>query len=196
MSRCVLTRMTFACATALALAGCSNSPFLDSKNEGGWFSKPVDIFSKPDWAQSSTQASALSPSGNVGPEDLVNPDGSCAAAAAETAQVAQPAPAAGPVPDRLQTDGAGLAPGGPTVLGGIALGMTECQAVRRAGAPSNVAISAGEKGERKVVITYASGMWPGIYTFTSGRLKTVEMVPELQKPKPPARKPAPKRKTS
>jgi hypothetical protein len=46
------------------------------------------------------------------------------------------------------------------VSGGIALGMTECQAVQRAGSPSNVAIAAGEKGERKVVLTYLSGPWP------------------------------------
>ena len=57
------------------------------------------------------------------------------------------------------------AAGLPVVAGGIALGMTECQTVQRAGTPSNVAISAGEKGERKVVLTYLSGPWPGIYTF-------------------------------
>ena len=54
-------------------------------------------------------------------------------------------------------------PGAPQVMGGIALGMTECQAVRRAGLPGNVNISAGDKGERKVVLTYLTGPWPGIY---------------------------------
>jgi len=82
------------------------------------------------------------------------------------------------------------------VAGGIALGMTECQAVQRAGTPSNVAISAGEKGERKVVITYISGPWPGIYTFAGGRLKVVERAPEQPKPavpkKSPKKKPPPK----
>ena len=58
--------------------------------------------------------------------------------------------------------------------GGIALGMTECQAVRRAGTPSNVAIGAGDRGERKVVLTYLSGPWPGIYTFRDGRLKEID----------------------
>ncbi len=34
-------------------------------------------------------------------------------------------------------------------MGGVALGMTECDVVRRAGVPGNVNISAGEKGERR-----------------------------------------------
>jgi hypothetical protein len=76
--------------------------------------------------------------------------------------------------------------------------MTECQTVQRAGTPSNVAISAGEKGERKVVLTYLSGPWPGIYTFAGGRLKVVERAPEQPKPakaepkKTPKKKPPPK----
>ena len=79
---------------------------------------------------------------------------------------------------------------GPVVSGGIALGMTECQAVQRAGSPNNVAIGAGEKGERKVVLTYLSGPWPGIYTFNDGRLKDIERAPEQPKPA----KAAPKKK--
>ncbi|MFN3659169.1 MAG: hypothetical protein ACK4UO_18135, partial [Pseudolabrys sp.] len=61
------------------------------------------------------------------------------------------------------------------------------------GAPANVAISADEKSERKVVLTYLSGPWPGIYTFTAGRLKVVERAPEPPKPaKPAPRKPRPR----
>ena len=81
----------------------------------------------------------------------------------------------------------------PPVAGGIALGMTECQAVQRAGTPSNVDISANQKGDRKVVLTYLSGPWPGIYTFVGGRLNVVERGPEQPKP---ATKKAPKKKTS
>ena len=89
-----------------------------------------------------------------------------------------PAPGAGPAP----------------ILGGISLGMSECDAVRRAGHPGNVAISAGDKGERRVVLTYLTGPWPGIYTFDSGRLKVVERAPEPPKPVRPApKKKAPKR---
>jgi len=84
--------------------------------------------------------------------------------------------------------GAGIS--GAPLLGGIALGMTECQAVRRGGEPSNVSIGAGTRGERKVVITYLSGQWPGIYTFESGRLKQVDAAPVQEKPKgKPQRKP-------
>jgi hypothetical protein len=83
------------------------------------------------------------------------------------------------------------------ILGGVALGMAECQVVRRAGAPSNVAISAAENNERKTVLTYAGGNWPGVYTFVSGRLKVIDALPEAQKPKPVAKKkPAPKRSTT
>jgi hypothetical protein len=91
--------------------------------------------------------------------------------------------------DGLQPEaGAGMS--GAPLLGGIALGMTECQAVRRGGQPNNVSIGAGPKGERKVVITYLSGTWPGIYTFDSGRLRQVDAAPVPEKPKgKPQRKP-------
>ena len=66
--------------------------------------------------------------------------------------------------------------------------MTECQVVRRAGLPGNINISAGNKGERKVVLTYLSGNWPGIYTFDDGRLKIVDRAPEPPVPAKPAKK--------
>jgi hypothetical protein len=74
-------------------------------------------------------------------------------------------------------------------MGGIALGMSECDVVRRAGLAGNVNISAGNRGERKVVLTYLSGTWPGIYTFDAGRLKVVDRAPVPETPaKPPAKK--------
>jgi hypothetical protein len=78
--------------------------------------------------------------------------------------------------------------GGSLVMGGIALGMTECDVVRRAGLPANVNISAGNKGERKVVLTYLSGTWPGIYTFDAGRLKVVDRAPVPETPAKPGKK--------
>jgi hypothetical protein len=98
-----------------------------------------------------------------------------------------PTPVAAAAPDTMP----GLQPGGPQVIGGIALGMTECDAVRRAGVPGNVSIGAYDKGERKVVLTYLTGSWPGIYTFASGRLKVVERGPEP--PAPPKASPKKKR---
>jgi hypothetical protein len=92
--------------------------------------------------------------------------------------------------DTLQPEGGGG--GGRPAMGGIALGMTECEAVRRAGQPSNVSIGAGDKGARKVVVTYLSGPWPGIYTFASGRLQEIDAAPEQPKPAKPI-KSAPKK---
>jgi hypothetical protein len=110
-----------------------------------------------------------------------------------------PMPASVKPSDRLQIQpGAGAAP----VMGGIALGMTECQAVRRAGQPSHVAVGAGDRGARKVVLTYLSGPWPGIYTFDSGRLKEIAAAPVPEKPAKPAakkrlkKKPVPKTATT
>ena len=194
---------------ALAVAGCSANLF--DKNEGGWFSKPIDILAKPDWARPATAANDIDTGGPVGPDDLVGADGRCAAVAVQAPQSA-PAPSASatpatPVPASAEANSVGsmagelggepapaaLAPAAtdvaPPVLGGIALGMTECQSVRRAGQPSNVAISAGDKGERRVVLTYLSGPWPGIYHFSDGRLKEIDQAPVQPAPvKPPPKK--------
>ncbi len=92
----------------------------------------------------------------------------------------------------LMPEGGLGAPGG-RVMGGIALAMTECQTVRRAGQPSQVTIGATDKGARKVVLTYLSGAWPGIYTFDSGRLKVVDAVPGQLKTDEPKKKKKPRR---
>jgi hypothetical protein len=130
----------------------------------------------------------------------VNADGSCPPAPLEAAQAQAAAPAqpAAPVPDRLQGDGVGAGPAAaPQVIGGVGLGMTECQVVRRAGQPGNISIGANERGERKVVLTYNGGTWPGVYTFASGRLKTIDMAPAQEKPKgAPKKKPARARSAS
>ena len=69
--------------------------------------------------------------------------------------------------------------------------MSECDVVRRAGLPGNISIGTGDRGERKVVLTYLTGTWPGIYTFDGGRLKIVERAPE---PPPSAKPPVKKQK--
>ena len=73
--------------------------------------------------------------------------------------------------------------------GGIALQMTECDVVRRAGAPEQLQVGADERGERAVVITYIRGPRPGIYRFNAGRLTSIERAPEA-----PGAKAAPKAK--
>ena len=205
----------------MAAAGCSNRAevFVD-QNDGGWFSKPMNIFAKPDWARPTAGAKTveLGPKGPVGPDDMVGPDGRCAPppmpAEAAQASVPPPAPAApadrpvgsiagdlagAPMPAATQAaiNPAEAPPpaGLPPVQGGIALSMTECQVVQRAGQPGNVAINAGDRGERTVTLTYMSGPWPGIYQFSEGRLREVERValpPEPKKPVKPTKKVAKK----
>ena len=202
---------------AMPIAGCTHSlGSLSDVTESSMFSKPADIFVKPSWASSTINDNnvQLSPRAPVAPEELVGVDGRCGASVAEAA----PAPAATPAPpperpaDRpvgsiagdlasapmpattpaSAQPNAGLPgqpPGAPQVTGGIALGMSECDVVRRAGLPGNISIGTGDRGERKVVLTYLTGTWPGIYTFDGGRLKIVERAPEPPtSAKPPVKK--------
>jgi hypothetical protein len=190
----VISGIVLVCVAALAVAGCKNSADVFSdQNDGGWFSKPVEFFKKPDWAKPADASNAsLGPSGPVGPDDLVGADGRCGVIAAPA-----PAPQAGQPPDGAVAVNAPDA-SAPTVLGGVALGMTECQTVQRAGTPGNVSIGSGEKGERNVVLTYLSGPWPGIYRFSDGRLKVVERAPAPPAPPkaPPKKKKAAKKQAA
>lgn len=187
----IVSGIVLVCAAAVALAGCKNANqlFVDN-NDGGWFSKPVDMFSKPEWSKSSGTAE-LGPSRPVGPDDLVSADGRCAVAGAPEA------PPVAATPD--QPPGAVLvnAPSAPLVSGGVALGMTECQVVQRSGSPSNVSIGAGGSGERSVVLTFLNPPWPGIYRFSDGRLKVVDRAPAPPAPPkaPPKKKKAAAKKT-
>ena len=219
--RCRVARIALVVAAAgLAMGGCKNSTqMFEDNNEGGWFSKRIDVFDKPSWARATgedQQNVILNPRGAVDANELVGADGSCGAPAVSAAAPA-PAEAAAPTPPAERPVGtvagdyarapmpqAAVSPnappaqpqGGPVVMGGIALGMTECDVVRRAGLPGNVNISAGDKGERKVVLTYLSGTWPGIYTFDAGRLKVVDRAPVPETPVKPAKKQKPKAKTA
>lgn len=222
-TRRVTMKVALACAAALAMCGCKNSAqIFEDQNEGGWFAKPVDIFAKPAWARPTNASVSLGPQGPVPAEQLVSADGQCAPPPATTAQASEPAPtpaqppppadravgsvagdlagapmpaaaasARGPGLDRLEPDTSAPTP---KVTGGIALGMTECQAVERAGLANNVAIGGGDKGGRKVVLTYLAGPWPGIYTFSDGRLKSIDRAPDQPKPAKPASKKSPKKK--
>jgi len=114
---------------------------------------------RPDWLSysGSKQEFTLRP---VTANDLVGPQGQCP-------------------PDPLV---AGSPPAGeegsvPQVQGGIALQMTECDVVRRAGTPDNVQVGSNDRGEREAVLTYASGVRSGVYRFASGRLYSIEGAP-------------------
>jgi hypothetical protein len=77
----------------------------------------------------------------------------------------------------------------------VALGHTECDVVRGIGAPDSVNLSSNPRGERQAIVTWSRGPRAGIYTFTAGRLSSVERGPEpVASPK--AAKPKAKKKTA
>jgi hypothetical protein len=121
-------------------------------------------------------------------EELVDSEGRCASSPMAAAETAPEAASSDPV----------TTPTNPALaVGGIALGMTECDVVKRAGPPEKVVLGTDERGERKVILTYTGNMRPGVYTFTAGRLVTIERAPEppaAAKPTRPARPTKPKPK--
>ena len=105
----------------------------------------------------------------VSPEDLVDAGGTCAGATVAATANGEPVPA---------------------VPAAIALEMSECDVVKRAGIAEKVDIGTNERRERSVTLTYINGQRPGIYSFTAGRLTSLERAPEPVAPPKPARKPA------
>ena len=206
-------RLPFAIALLLALGGCSSldvstvklgnlNPF---SGEDALRASSFDYFYKKDTVSA----------GPVTATDLVGPDGRCAFEAAPTmsggAPVPQPAaeappPAgspinprsnqalyftAGPESGRVASAPPGARP--PEVRGGprgISIAMTECQVVGIAGYTDRIEVSANERGERVVTLTYLSGDRPGIYHFRSGRLVSMERVAEPPQAKKPQTKTA------
>jgi hypothetical protein len=162
------------CAVAPLIAGCSSGADVLSK-DAEWFSRPGRLFIK----NISIESPPLTPDKPVTAEDLVSADGACPGMA----------PAGAPADANAST--ASPAPSGGTV----ALGHTECDVVRGIGAPSSVNLSNNARGDRVAVITWTSGPRAGIYTFTAGRLSSIEGNPEPQ-PMPKAAKPKPKKKSA
>ena len=150
------------------------------------FASPADIFKVPDWSKSSATDTNfdLAPSGPVAADNLISASGYCPPGAAQAAASPPPAPApqaaAAPPPDRLEPASGAPVMQGP-VLGGVALGMSECAVARSLGTPNNVSISAGPEGQRRVVLTYVAGNRPGLYSFEGGRLKEVDATAQQAK---------------
>ncbi|MCF8478041.1 MAG: hypothetical protein K9G60_13510, partial [Pseudolabrys sp.] len=97
--RRVVSRFAVACTVQLAtpVSGRSNrAQAFEDNNEGGWFSKPLNLFSKPDWAVPATDGETVSlgPQGPVGAEELVAADGRCAPPAVADVPQAPGQPAA------------------------------------------------------------------------------------------------------
>ncbi len=118
----------------------------------------------------------------IGPGDLVDPQGMCAAAA--------PPPAA-TVAQGSETGAAPVAPpvAGPALPGPVGLEMSECEVVAAIGPPQSVNIATDEHGTRKVTMIFMGNERAGTYEFVGGRLKSLERGPE-----PPAPPPQPKKK--
>jgi hypothetical protein len=165
-------------AVSAALAGCGGLD-MPRMSEVNFFPNRGQLFKTPDWGSSTprTAPDTIS-SGPVAPEQEVDAAGRCAAGAAAPTEVS-----VGTVAGDLGTTAA-VSPEVPGLVpGGVALGMTECQVVSHAGQPGQVTIGVDEAGQRKVVLTYLSGPWPGIYTFAAGRLKVVDRVAQPEQPK-------------
>lgn len=140
-----------------------------------------DSFRAPDLSVIAPKTTATlreTPLKPVTSEDLVDTEGRCAGVPS------------GPdpnLPSNLQQDNA------PMLQTAVALDMSECDVVKRAGHPERVEFATNDRGERTVVLTYMRGARPGIYSFTAGRLTSIERAPEPPAPPKPQRKPAPRR---
>jgi hypothetical protein len=159
------------------LAGCAGTSAPDIfSRDADWFSRSGRTFIR----NISIETPPLTPDKPVLAEDLVSADGACPGmappgAADANAQAGAPPPSGG---------------------GTVALGHTECDVVRGIGVPDNVSLSNGVRGDRVAVVTYSRSPRAGIYTFTAGRLSSIERGPEpvvqpkAARPKAKPKKPA------
>lgn len=143
------------------VSGCAGAPDLLSR-DAEWFSRSGRLFIK----NVSIETPPLTPDRPVYTDDLISAEGQCpgmeasgeAAALADTA-TSRPRSAV------------------------VALGHTECDVARGAGQPDNVNVTADGAGRRVALLTYSRGPRAGLYTFTNGRLTSVERVAQPEQPK-------------
>jgi hypothetical protein len=159
---------------AAVLSGCANTDIFD--NNERWFSRSFDVTGKTG-GYTFSELQESSRNRQLTAADLVDANGACPPL---------PAPAVAPV--QSAANGASPIPtapeAAPTLMGqGIALGMSECDVVYRAGAPSNLELGKNPNTERTLVLTYNSGPRPGIYRFEAGRLMAMDRV-EVAPPPP------------
>lgn len=154
------------------LAGCAGASDLLSR-DADWFSRPGRVFIK----NISIEAPPLTPDKPVSQEDLISADGMCPGMG-------------GPPPDAAGGSPAEAGAPGAARTGAVALGHTECDVARGVGAPDSVNLSTNERGERLALLTYSRGPRAGIYTFTAGRLTSIERgsEPVAEKKQPRSKK--------
>lgn len=164
---------------AAALCGCASPELFDHSDQ--WFKRPFDFTGRNAGYTFSELQESRDKRRPVGANDLVSGNGACPPPPAPAAPqpVSTPAAAPGSAPV-AQAVGAGdstatAAQSAPSLLGtGIALGMTECEVVWRAGAPSSVQIGSTANGDRTAVLTFDRGPHAGIYHFQGGRLRVMD----------------------
>lgn len=155
-----------ALAGALALGACAN---VDAENKDAWFSKPFQFVSRAGGYTFSELQESRERTRPITANDLVAANGSCPPPPA-----VQQAPAAAAGAAANQPGSAPPAADTSTLLGGgIALGMSECDVVFRAGAPSDIQIDQTNH-DRTTVLMFNSGPHPGIYHFRGGALMETE----------------------
>ena len=176
-----LGRLWLLLALAPLIAGCSGASDLISR-DAEWFSRPGRLFIR----SISIDSPPLNPNTPVTAEDLVSAEGACPGMA----------PSGGPADAQALTDGPAGAPPAQPAGGSVALGHTECDVVRGIGAPDSVNLSSNARGERQAVVTWSRGPRAGIYTFSAGRLSSIERGPEPVAPPKVAKPKAKKRATT
>jgi hypothetical protein len=154
--RCRPARAVAVAALACSVGACGS--VVNMVPDAGSFRLPDRSTFVPTRTSFNYTISATTP---VGPADLVNGQGQCAAAATQEASTR-----------------------------GVSLDMTECDVVRTLGQPQSIDFPS-QGDQRRVVLTYKTGQRPGTYEFTAGRLTAIERgdepPPEVAK-KPPAKK--------
>jgi hypothetical protein len=167
---------------APAIAGCSGGADMFQSDliskDAEWFSRSGRLFIR----NVSIDTPPLTPDKAVTAEDLVSGDGACPGMT----------PPGAPAGANALAEGAAASP--PVTGGTVALGHTECDVVRGIGAPSNVNISNNQRGDRLAVVTWSQGPRAGIYTFTAGRLTSVERGADPVAPPKTAKSKAAKKK--
>jgi hypothetical protein len=156
---------------APVIAGCSGASDMFSSDllskDAEWFSRSGRLFIK----NVSIETPPLTPNKLVTSDDLVSAEGYCPGMAS-------------PGGANALAEGAAASPP-PTTTGTVALGHTECDVVRGIGSPGSVNLSNNGRGDRVAVISYMQGQRAGIYTFTAGRLTSIERAPgAVVQPKP------------
>jgi len=152
-------------AGAIALGGCAN---VEYENKDAWFAKPFQFVSTKGGYTFSELQESKARTQPITANDLVAANGSCP----------PPAAAAAPAPGAAASNQPGSAPAAADssslLGGGIALGMSECDVVFRAGVPTAVQIGNAPNGDRTAVVTFNNGPRAGIYHFQAGALIEVE----------------------